>query len=384
MPAPIDIAPIDIFDLFDETRAFFTPIVRKRQKIMLKHVTGDYSFRIPGSKSAALKEMEEQNLESSDSSVDRYVGQYCMVYVYLKGEDQKRIEEINGLLQKGSKRTRPLQILLDCGITTWQQIVDLEEQRKMREETLHAAEMAASIMLVTERRSADEPQHPCETIAVAVQTILDETVRLTNQVTYLEQQNDMLLERGEYYMEELKRLQSKLEAKDFRIHELESTQEDTDAKAIEKIGLAYPTLSTRLFACAEQIRDFGSKRNAIPEELPQKAIWCGNPEEHNEQVAIEVKYEYYYLKFYRNAAPEVQKQMVKQINFLCQYGSRHNSLNTEVMPDPLFNSPADCRWSRISDKGLRFTWRMENQILTLYDAGREENVKRISRTHTKI
>lgn len=377
---------IDIFGLCDGTRQFFLPVVRRRQKIILRYTTEDYSFRIKGSKNAAMKELAEQGLESSDSSVDGYVAQYLIVYIYSKGEDQKRIEEINTLLEKNSKRTKPLQILLNNGITTWQQILDLEEDWKMREEILRAAELAAGITAGSDQGIALVSQPVCETIAEAVQTILNETVRLTDRISCLEGENRVLAEHEEDYVATIKQLNAQIASKDHQIREMEAAKEYTAARMLENIAFDYPTLIDKLLKCAEEIRELGNKRKALPEELPKKAIWNGNPGNTESPKEIDIVYQENFLDFYRQTQDNVCTQIVKQIGFLCSRGPNYSSLDTHPIGDNRFyNSPNDALYSKVNDVGVRFTWIFDSNAkkLTIYDAGIEGNVTIIKRTHTK-
>lgn len=372
---------IDIFGLIDETDQCFAENVRKRQRIMMEYVTPWFRFerKGPRTKQVYMQRLADEGLGISSSSVSGYIRQYYVASMFLHGEEH---EKISRLLEKKDDTVVPLNILIQHGITTWEQILALEEERRA-----HVAETAPTGPVVqlpaaAARELSGTELAECGPIAEAIQVIIDETGRLTDHVTVLEEENHDLLLRLDEREQHIKELTASAAARDRRIQELEAAETYRIAKAIDQAAYRYPDLFQSMTKLAAQIREFEDQRNAIPEELPRTALWHGNPQERRDPVEIAIEYRSPYMDFYRRT-PEARDQMVKQVVLLCEHGSRYGSLGTEVMREALFNTPSGSRWSRINDRGLRFTWQFmeETNALILYDAGREEQLKRVKRTH---
>ncbi len=376
-------AAIDIFALVPECESLFAPMIRVRHKIVLKHMGENYTLRGGNAKNRVMEELARDGHAIGRDTVSGYARVYHLAYLYYHGE---KIEEINTWIAQDNVYTRPLAIMLRNGVTRWEQIVALEEARKAREPDMvigevleeHHATEAATVR-------SEENEHPDE-VMKALHTVFSAYSRMRSEAETLHEQIELALQEITELREEVWKLRASLIAKDREIGRYVAAQPSTDIKILDEMALRYPTLFNRFAGLSEAIREEGRRRNAIPQELPTKAVWMGDPGNTQAPREVDIRYAESYLTFYKGTQENIRTQMVKQLNLLCAQGPSYSSFDTKpIAPGQFHNSPEGARYSKINNEGHRFTWTFNprENVLTLHDAGIEENVIKVQRTYRR-
>lgn len=97
--------------------------------------------------------------------------------------------------------------------------------------------------------------------------------------------------------------------------------------------------------------------SALQSRLPETFAWANSD-------SGSFEYREAFLKALLMLPEREQRQVIRQLWNLRQYGPRFHSLNTKKYQAGVANSPADCKVSYGSIH-LRFTWQQEGNALTV-------------------
>lgn len=331
------------------------PEVLRRRTFILQYVKAEnYKLR-RGSRKTILASAKDAGIKMNSFIIAGDVSVIRTAFRFLKGDEgvRKSLEE-----QKRIRKRQPafvaVNYLVKDGITTWEQILELESQSKPTSP-------------IAEKSDGED----IELSKISQLNLLDNfanaTVGLAKLIESLLKENREFREESVKLQEALKQQLRNTAALNEQMNAI-SVQRFERFARLEEATVAKPEHISKLLGTIEGIKE-SLVPSAVPKEFPKR---CPNQEN-----AV-VHYEGAFLKTFHRLTRYEKIGVEKALKLLCTYGTNYNSLQTKKLLSATSRSSIGSFQSRIS-REIRFNWKKDSagsiimlEILRRGDTGYSE------------